>query len=65
MPLHIGIKNFLVVSLDDNLHNQLQSRGVASYRVHNDARVGPGANDSMVNNSTAYNSTAKIILRQK
>ena len=33
----LGVENFLVIALDDTLHNQLQSRGVASYRVHNDA----------------------------
>ena len=37
----LGIKNFLVISLDDALHNQLKSRGVASYRVHNNAQARP------------------------
>ena len=34
----LGVKNFLVVSLDDTLHSQLNTRGVASYRVHNNAQ---------------------------
>lgn len=35
---HLGVVNFLVVSLDDQLHRALEDRGVASYRVHNDAQ---------------------------
>eukprot|EP00740_Mantoniella_antarctica_P008825 CAMPEP_0181373772 /NCGR_PEP_ID=MMETSP1106-20121128/15591_1 /TAXON_ID=81844 /ORGANISM="Mantoniella antarctica, Strain SL-175" /LENGTH=477 /DNA_ID=CAMNT_0023491561 /DNA_START=467 /DNA_END=1897 /DNA_ORIENTATION=+ len=34
----LGVKNFLVISLDDQLHNALQGKGVASYRVHNTAQ---------------------------
>ena len=34
----LGVKNFLVIALDDVLHQQLGTRGVASYRVHNSAQ---------------------------
>ena len=33
----LGVRNFIVVALDDALHAKLGARGVASYRVRNDA----------------------------
>ena len=33
----LGVRNFIVVALDDALHAKLETRGVASYRVRNDA----------------------------
>mmetsp|Transcript_13669 Transcript_13669/g.57466 ORF Transcript_13669/g.57466 Transcript_13669/m.57466 type:complete len:1028 (+) Transcript_13669:429-3512(+) len=33
----LGVKNFVVVALDDALHEELGKRAVASYRVKNDA----------------------------
>lgn len=33
----LGVKNFLVIALDDSLHGALKTRGVATFRVHSDA----------------------------
>ena len=36
--VRLGVKNFVVIALDDALDAKLRARGVASYRVRNDAK---------------------------